>query len=632
MEGKAAPHRRGRRKSDDLSPLIELQQKIVTRNAGSLNLVLEETLRIAEADGAMAESLNGKGWIFRGGAGSLAGYAGENNQPALGVAIDGPVKIARGGGQSIAAIAFPRFVLTVVADREDAFPPRDEQILQLLAGFAMNVVMETDTAPKITSLTAAVEREAQFISLLQDIAVAANEAQSVEEAIRRSLSRISDVTGWPVGHLYLTSERGDRLISTKVWHTTDPTRFNALRRLTDVLEWRKGVGLPGQVLAEAKPAWVVDIRKDPSIVRTAVATSLGVHSSFAFPLLIGSEVVAVLEFFSGEVLQPDERLLEIAGQIGVQLGRVIERKRSSISLAASEQHYRLLFERNLAGVFRLAMDGKIIDCNEALARIVGYDSRSELRDLSMFDLYPESPEREDFFARLKTGRAVTNAEMLLERRDGAHVWTLVNASVTDFGESQVIEGSLLDVTAKKEEDLRVEYQAQHDALTKLHNRAFFRSQLEKSLALAQRYEHPLGLLFMDLDGFKPINDTLGHAAGDWLLQETATRLVQSVRSSDLVARLGGDEFVVLLTTLTNARDAETVAQKLLSRLSSPFAYNGHDLVVSASIGIGLYPDDAADSEMLIAAADEAMYAAKKSGGHTYRFLNWTPSKYNIREP
>jgi diguanylate cyclase (GGDEF)-like protein len=127
-------------------------------------------------------------------------------------------------------------------------------------------------------------------------------------------------------------------------------------------------------------------------------------------------------------------------------------------------------------------------------------------------------------------------------------------------------------------------------------------------------------LFLDLDGFKPINDTLGHAAGDWLLQETAARLVQSVRSSDLVARLGGDEFLVLLTTLSNARDAEIVTQKLLARIGTPLAYEGQMLRISASVGIGIYPDDAFDADRLIAVADEAMYTAKKAGGQGYRFF------------
>jgi rsbT co-antagonist protein RsbR len=133
-------------------------------------------------------------------------------------------------------------------------------------------------------LTAAVQREHRFVKLLQEIAVAANESASVEEAIRRSLERICDAAGWPAGHLYLTSEGGDRLLSTPIWHVSHAGRFNALRRLTDALEWRKSVGLPGRVLASKNPEWVTDIRKDPSIVRTSLATSLGVRSSFALPL------------------------------------------------------------------------------------------------------------------------------------------------------------------------------------------------------------------------------------------------------------------------------------------------------------------------------------------------------------
>lgn len=463
-------------------------------------------------------------------------------------------------------------------------------------------------------------REHRFLKLLQEIAVAANEAASVEEAIRRSLQCICETTGWPAGHLYLTSEAGDRLLSTPVWHMDQEARFNALRRLTDGLDWRKSVGLPGRVLESGKPEWMLDIRKDPSIVRTSLATSLGVRSSFALPLLIGPEVVAVLEFFSVKVLEPDEHLLEVARHIGVQLGRVIERKRASIIVATSERHYRQLFERNLAGVFRVARNGTILDCNDSLSRILGYASREELRSQSLFDLCPESPERTALFDQLERERTISNAELVMERKDGTRIWALMSASLFALGEVQVVEGTLLDITARKLQEQQAEFAANHDALTRLYNRSFFRLQLEKSIAVAQRYGNPLALLFLDLDGFKPINDTLGHAAGDWLLQQTAARLTQSVRGSDIVARLGGDEFVILLTTLTSASDAETVTLKLLARIGAPFDYDGRELRVTASIGIGVYPDDAADGESLMEAADQAMYLAKKSGGHGFRFL------------
>lgn len=638
--------------SRELSVVIDLQQRIAIGELGapaSLNLILEEIARIAEASGAMLEAAGADGWSMRGAAGCFAPFLGIGlpAAPALGLKLahlsicDDTLTSAEAdrdacgsiGARSIAAVPLmrdgaPALVLTLVSDEPAAFASADHDQLRLLAGIAMTAALEAERAPKseeqlageIANLMAAVQRENQFVKLLQEIAVAANEAANVEEAIRRSLERICDATGWPMGHLYLTSEGGDRLISTPVWHLSHPMKFNALRRLTDGMEWRLNVGLPGRVLAAAKPAWVVDIRTDPSIVRTSLATSLGVRSSFALPLLIGTEVVAVLEFFSEEAIGLDERLLEVAGHIGVQLGRVIERKRASILIAASERHYRLLFERNLAGVFRIAVDGQILDCNDALANILGYASREELRARSMFDLYPDEAERVAHFERLASEKTLTNAEMVMQRKDGAHIWTFVNASLLALGDSEVIEGTLLDITARKQTELQVEFQANHDALTKLHNRAFFRTQLDNAIALARRRESPLALLFLDLDGFKPINDTLGHAAGDFLLQETAARLVQCVRSSDLVARLGGDEFVVLLMTLTHARDAETVAEKVLTRISAPLPYEGHLLQVTASVGIGLYPDDAPDAERLIAAADEAMYCAKKAGGRGFRFF------------
>jgi diguanylate cyclase (GGDEF)-like protein/PAS domain S-box-containing protein len=652
MKSSSPPSTRTRRKRCDLSAVAGLQRRIASGELGtplSLNRILEEIARIARGSGAMLEAAGAAGWTVRGAGGCFAPFLGTSlpAAPALGIKVGTGIAVCSDtlagadadreacgtvGARSIVAVPLlldgaAALVVTVVSDQPRAFASADSDLFQLLAGLAMAAAQgegaprsEQQLAGEITSLMAAVQRENQFVKLLQEIAVAANEAANVEEAIRRGLERICDATGWPMGHLYLTSEGGDRLLSTPVWHLSHPRRFNALRRLTDGMDWRRNVGLPGRVLAQARPSWVVDIRTDPSIVRTSLATSLGVRSSFALPLLIGTEVVAVLEFFSEKALELDERLLEVAGHIGVQLGRVIERKRASILLAASERHYRLLFERNLAGVFRIAVDGKILDGNDALANILGYASPEELRGQSILALYPDAAEGAAQFERLKREKILTNAEMVMQRKDGAHIWTFVNASLLAFGDHEVIEGTLLDITDRKQEVQQVEFRANHDALTKLHNRAFFRTQLDKSLALARRRETPLALLFLDLDGFKPINDKLGHAAGDFLLQETAARLVQCVRSSDLVARLGGDEFVILLMTLTHARDAETVAEKVLARVSAPLPYEGHLLHVTASVGIGLYPDDAADAERLIAAADEAMYSAKKAGGRGYRFF------------
>lgn len=167
-------------------------------------------------------------------------------------------------------------------------------------------------------------------------------------------------------------------------------------------------------------------------------------------------------------------------------------------------------------------------------------------------------------------------------------------------------------------EARVRYLAQHDALTDLPNRALFADRLRQAILLAKRDNSPLAVLFIDLDRFKPVNDQLGHSAGDQLLKQVAIRLRQSLRESDTVARVGGDEFVVLLRQLKHADDAERVAHKLLAALSQPFEVLEQTLVISASVGLALYPQHAQTDEQLLHAADDAMYAAKRSGAGAVR--------------
>ena len=177
-----------------------------------------------------------------------------------------------------------------------------------------------------------------------------------------------------------------------------------------------------------------------------------------------------------------------------------------------------------------------------------------------------------------------------------------------------------DVTAAREMSLQMTYLEQHDFLTDLPNRLLLNDRITQSIALACRQKRPIAVLFLDLDRFKFINDSLGHAIGDKLLQSVSTRLLASVRASDTVSRQGGDEFVILLSEITHPEDAATSARKILLSLSAPCSIEGHDLHINGSIGISVYPEDGADAETLIKNADTAMYHAKESGRNNFQFF------------
>lgn len=179
----------------------------------------------------------------------------------------------------------------------------------------------------------------------------------------------------------------------------------------------------------------------------------------------------------------------------------------------------------------------------------------------------------------------------------------------------------VDVTERRRSEARIKYLATHDGLTDLPNRAMFAELLNGSIESARRYGRKLALLFIDLDRFKVINDTLGHADGDTLLLEMANRLRQTLRASDVVARLGGDEFVVMLPELADEQEVAVVARKLLSAVMRPVTLRGHECRVTASIGVALYPENGTDEETLIKSADMAMYLAKEEGKNDFRFFS-----------
>jgi diguanylate cyclase (GGDEF)-like protein len=178
-----------------------------------------------------------------------------------------------------------------------------------------------------------------------------------------------------------------------------------------------------------------------------------------------------------------------------------------------------------------------------------------------------------------------------------------------------------ELTQRKQAEERLARHAYYDNLTDLPNRRLFRSHLRQALALANRNERKVAVLFVDLDHFKAINDSWGHAVGDRLLQSAAKWLKSCLRASDVVARLGGDEFIILLPEIGQAEDATTVAEKLLSALRKPFRIEGREIFTSASIGISLYPDDGDEVEILMKNADQAMYCVKQEGRNNHRLFS-----------
>ncbi len=187
------------------------------------------------------------------------------------------------------------------------------------------------------------------------------------------------------------------------------------------------------------------------------------------------------------------------------------------------------------------------------------------------------------------------------------------------GPSELLARSIHYAIERKRAEARLTYLAQYDQLTGLVNRSLFRDRLVQAMARSKRLQQPLGLMLLDLDRFKPVNDTLGHSVGDQLLKVVAERLHECVREVDTVARMGGDEFTIILEGLMCEEDISLVAQRITTSLSEPFILGEHQAVISVSIGITIYPTDDHDIDELLTHADAAMYRAKQQGGNSFQF-------------
>ncbi len=204
-------------------------------------------------------------------------------------------------------------------------------------------VKEDITRRKETEIK--LEKEGMFNQLLTDVAVASNEATAMENASKVCLDRVCKLTGWPIGHLYVVNENSSGLTPSGIWHLDDPDRFSVFKEVTEATSFSPGEGLPGRVLSSGQPAWIVDVNKDPNFPRARHVDNLGVKAGFGFPILMGENIVGVLEFYSPDAVEPDEKLLDIMSNIGTQLGRVSERYQAGKKLKTSEQELRDLYNR-----------------------------------------------------------------------------------------------------------------------------------------------------------------------------------------------------------------------------------------------------------------------------------------------
>ncbi|MBN1472445.1 MAG: EAL domain-containing protein [Syntrophaceae bacterium] len=300
-----------------------------------------------------------------------------------------------------------------------------------------------------------------------------------------------------------------------------------------------------------------------------------------------------------------------------------QREAAREALRHSEEKYRSILENIEDGYYEVDIAGDYTFFNDSMCRLCGY-SKEEMMGMN-YRRYTDKKHSKKLYQAFNkvylTGKPAKGFGWQIIRKDGSKRYIEASVSLLKDSSGKVtgFRGITRDITERKQMEQELDYMATHDALTGLPNRLLFTQLLNHAIQSAQRHKRQLAVFFIDLDRFKNINDTLGHKAGDQLLQEMATRFKQLVRNVDIVGRLGGDEFVMLIEEIKDSEHVSTLAHKILNTVIKPVVVEGEECRVTTSIGISLYPQDGETEQALMKNADMAMYFAKEEGRNNYQF-------------
>ena len=348
-------------------------------------------------------------------------------------------------------------------------------------------------------------------------------------------------------------------------------------------------------------------------------------SSLLATILIYLLLLVIIYLLIKRIRHKEEEYLE-------NLEEDIEKKTREIN--KQKETFKTLFEKSSDGI--LIVEGsRFIECNEKMVEILKYKSKEELLNIHYTSMVPEfQPDGSNSYEKSREMIALAEEykgyqfECVYTRADGEEFLAEVTLTPIVLDKRHVIYTAVRDISDKKKAQMELleqknilHHQAHHDALTGLPNRTLFNDRLEHGLKLAERQKSKLALLFIDLDNFKQINDSLGHQIGDRVLVSVSERLKAKIRKEDTLARLGGDEFTVIMENLHEIQHVSVLAQKIQDVLTQPMHIEGHTLYISCSIGISFYPQDAQNANDLVKYADAAMYKAKEEGRNNFQFYS-----------
>jgi diguanylate cyclase (GGDEF)-like protein/PAS domain S-box-containing protein len=372
--------------------------------------------------------------------------------------------------------------------------------------------------------------------------------------------------------------------------------------------------LVGRVWSTGR-ARALDALADEASPWAELAVRAGLHTVLAFPVTNGRKVTGVVAVLSQHRKLSDRSMLRVTSDIGSQIGHFIERRKAEEELRRSGDRIRAILDNVADGI--ITVDERLVvrSFNPAAERLFGYEASEVLaNEFARFIAESQWPEVKPLLRGALRAQnhddPMGRHETRGLRKDGTEFPLEFN--VSRLGPQRLVIGSLRDVSEQRAETEALQYQALHDPLTGLPNRTLLQERLRETLRAGEREMKPSAVLLLDLDGFKRVNDSLGHQAGDRLLQQVSNRMRAVLRKADTVARYGGDEFAIVPFGATDGTRALLIAEKILQALDKPFTIEEQAVSVTASIGIAVFPEHAEDADALIRRADVAMYAAKRA--------------------
>jgi diguanylate cyclase (GGDEF)-like protein len=449
------------------------------------------------------------------------------------------------------------------------------------------------------------KRTDELRKLEHALAAALAAATRNADGLREALRLVCELEGWDAGRCFRVDEASGELALLEGWYTHEQS-IGQLLKSSRVL-WQAG-----------KPVWSTDLPRPPGRPRSRG----GKFATLAFPVLSQGRAIAMLAFSGQRLGEPDAAVLDALPAIGSLFGQFLQRQQAEQSLRDSEARFRGLTQ--LSSDFFWESDAEhrlasIVHGPNYAAPPVGYGMVGK----TPWELASASPDQAGWQAHkamLDDHLPFRDFEIARALPEGGMRYFAVSGQPRFDGDGTFLgyRGIGRDVTEIVAARLRIASLAYSDPLTGLANRVSLAPALEQAIERARRHGNKLAGVFIDLDGFKQINDRHGHAAGDAFLVEVAQRLRRSVRASDLVARLGGDEFFVVLEEVQDTPAVERVLGKLIDALRRPYPGIGEtQRRISATLGVSIFPDDATDAATLMENADEAMYTAKQAGKNAY---------------